>query len=257
MKTKNEEGMKKCAECQKSKDLSSFHKNKRNKDKHRDICKDCVCEKSRQYYINNKDEKLEYQKSYYLKHKDEIKEKKKTYAVKNKSKIKEKKKRYYEENKETILEKCKEKYHKDRDHILEIRRENNKKNINKIRKQRREGYEKQKDDIHFKLSSNIRKRLGQALRGNYKAGSAVKDLGCSIEKLKIYLEERFYQHLETGNIMSWENYGRKGWHIDHIKPLSSFDLTDRDQFLKACHYTNLQPLWAEDNYKKGNNVVTI
>lgn len=50
--------------------------------------------------------------------------------------------------------------------------------------------------------------------------------------------------------MSWTNYG--DWHIDHIKPLASFDLTDRVQLLVACHFTNLQPLWAEENLKKGD-----
>ena len=51
--------------------------------------------------------------------------------------------------------------------------------------------------------------------------------------------------------MAWKNYGK--WHIDHIIPLDSFDLTIREQLLEACHFTNLQPLWEEDNLKKGSN----
>ena len=80
----------------------------------------------------------------------------------------------------------------------------------------------------------------------------ISDLGSSIEELKLYLEKQFYNHPTTNEIMSWDNYGFYGWHMDHIKPLSSFDLTNRDQFLKACCYINLQPLWAEDNLFKGN-----
>ena len=106
-------------------------------------------------------------------------------------------------------------------------------------------YEKRKlsNDIQYRLACRLRRRLSQALKGIYKSGSAVHDLGCSIEKFKVYLESLF----QSG--MSWDNYGE--WHIDHIIPLSKFDLTDREQLLKACHYTNLQPLWAEDNLRKG------
>ena len=102
-----------------------------------------------------------------------------------------------------------------------------------------------KTDIQYKLSKSLRSRLNKALQGNYKIGSAVKDLGCSIVELQMYLESKF----QSG--MTWDNHGFYGWHIDHIKPLASFDLTDRAQLLLACHYTNLQPLWAIDNLSKG------
>jgi len=104
--------------------------------------------------------------------------------------------------------------------------------------------------LNGKIANNLRGRLGKAFRGNYKSGSAVKDLGCSIAKLKIKLQLGFHRHPATGEYMTWNNYGRKGWHIDHIKSLCSFNLSDKEQFLIAVHYTNLQPLWARDNLKK-------
>lgn len=107
---------------------------------------------------------------------------------------------------------------------------------------------KYKEDELFKIKKRLRGRVRDALKNNQKSGSAIQDLGCSVEDFKVYLESKF----ESG--MSWENYAPKGWHIDHIKPLSSFDLTDRKQFLEACHYTNLQPLWWYDNLSKGNKV---
>ena len=100
--------------------------------------------------------------------------------------------------------------------------------------------------IQGRLRSNLRTRLYSAINGNQKTGSAVCDLGCTIDELKAYLEVLF----RPG--MTWDNWAFDGWHIDHIKPLVSFDLTDREQFLQACHYTNLQPLWAKENLSKSD-----
>ena len=109
----------------------------------------------------------------------------------------------------------------------------------------KERLRKYREKTQVRLAARLRKRLRKAIKNNYKSGSAVGDLGCSIVDLKTYLEKQF----ELG--MSWDNWAVDGWHIDHIKPLASFDLTDRAQFLEACHYTNLQPLWAKDNLSKG------
>jgi hypothetical protein len=108
------------------------------------------------------------------------------------------------------------------------------------------GYEKRRKsvDINFKLRKLLRTRLQSAMRGNYKSGSAVRDLGCSIDELKIHLEKQF----KSG--MNWQNHGKFGWHIDHIKPLSSFDLTNPQQLKEAVHHTNLQPLWWQENLSK-------
>ncbi len=104
---------------------------------------------------------------------------------------------------------------------------------------------RRKTDPEFKLSAALRVRLNNAVKRNSKGGSAVKLLSCTIKELKIYLEAKF----QPG--MTWDNWSLYGWHIDHIIPLSSFDLSDHTEIAKACHFTNLQPLWAKDNMSKG------
>lgn len=101
-----------------------------------------------------------------------------------------------------------------------------------------------KTNLEYRLKNILRARLRLVIKGKIKSGSAVKSLGCSIQEFKLYMESKFLYG------MSWENYGQ--WHIDHIKPISSFNLSDEKEFNKACHYTNLQPLWASDNLKKSN-----
>ena len=99
------------------------------------------------------------------------------------------------------------------------------------------------NNLEYRLTHVLRSRLGSAIRGTAKAASTKELIGCSIKHLRAHLERQF-----TAG-MSWDNYG--DWHIDHIRPCASFDLTDPGQQRECFNYTNLQPLWAEDNMKKG------
>jgi hypothetical protein len=76
-----------------------------------------------------------------------------------------------------------------------------------------------------------------------KHGNTMELTGCSKEHLISHIESMFV------NGMSWDNYGE--WHIDHIKPCASFDLTNIEQQKLCFNWTNLQPLWASDNIRKG------
>lgn len=102
-------------------------------------------------------------------------------------------------------------------------------------------------DTSYKIACNLRCRMSEAIKNDFKCGSSVKDLGCSIPEFKKYIESKF----QPG--MTWENWGRDTWHLDHITPLSWFNLEDRNQFLISAHYSNYQPLWAVDNWSKYNN----
>ena len=138
--------------------------------------------------------------------------------------------------------------------IKERNREQQKKyyynNIDKTRERRR-NYENNriKNDPQFRLSKNIRRRVLFFLQSNniYKNNKTFEIIGCTPQQLKEYIQSQFRDN------MSWENYGYYGWHIDHIIPLSSSNT--EEELYKLCHFTNLQPLWAEDNLKKSNKIL--
>lgn len=73
-------------------------------------------------------------------------------------------------------------------------------------------------------------------------------IGCDIEHLIKHLESQFRDG------MSWDNYGIKGWHIDHIIPCNAFNLWNPEEQKKCFHYTNLQPLWASENLAKSDRI---
>ena len=76
-----------------------------------------------------------------------------------------------------------------------------------------------------------------------------KLLGCTVSFFMKHIESQWKEG------MTWDNYGYRGWHIDHIIPCSAFDLTKEEEQKKCFHYTNQQPLWAEENMKKGAKIL--
>jgi hypothetical protein len=141
-----------------------------------------------------------------------------------------KKKEWYLANKDKELTKIRNYQQDNRAHLAQKHNE-----YTKLRK---------RQDPTFKIACNLRTRVNEVISGKNKKGSAIKDLGCSVRELKTYLESKF----QPG--MTWDNHSQHGWHLDHIKPLVDFNLEDTEQFKQACHYTNLQPLWAEDHVVK-------
>lgn len=113
-------------------------------------------------------------------------------------------------------------------------------------------YEKKRKEIDptFKLLKTLRSRLGNVLKrkGIEKTVNTIELLGCTIDFLKGFIEAKFK------NGMNWENHG--DWHIDHIRPCASFNLTNEEDVKKCFHYTNLQPLWAKENLIKGSKYGT-
>lgn len=223
---------KKCSKCGIIKDVSFFSKNNKTKDKLHCSCKECDKEKyhkNREYnilrmreYKKNNPEKI---KDYFLRNKDSYQE----YRDSKKEEIKSYMKDYYKNN----LEKRKKYLEKNKE-ILSLKRNNSE-------KKRRDS------DSLYKLKIYMRNRIWFYLKKTdiRKKNTTFELVGCNPHELKIYLEQKF----NSG--MSWDNQGE--WHIDHIIPLSS--AKTEEELYKLCHFTNLQPMWASENIRKGSKIL--
>lgn len=153
----------------------------------------------------------------------------KRYKLANKEKIARQRKQYYEAHKEQEIARSKE-YR--RAHKKEI----NKRNYEYVKT-------RLKKDPLYKVTRYLRSRVHNVTKGQ-KSAHTMELMGCSVEEFKLYLQAKFTKG------MHWNNYGK--WHIDHIRPCSSFNLLDPEEQKKCFHYINLQPLWASDNLKKSD-----
>lgn len=171
----------------------------------------------------------------------------KKYALNNQDKIKISQKNYFIENKKDILAKNKENRIIKKLQYSESKKVWKENNREKVRGYRRKMKAKRKtSDLLYKLKENLRCRYSICLKVKKfnKTAKFREYLGCDLDFFKNHISSQFKTN------MNWDNYGKYGWHIDHIKPLDS--AKTEEELVKLLHYTNLQPLWAEDNYKKKN-----
>ena len=225
--------MKQCTKCKSHKATDHFYKNKASPDGCFCWCRLCCRER---YQEDNKD-RIE------AKNKRMATNRERAMAAKN-ERI-EAKKLKAEAAKERAKLRASTRYQENKDHILAINKKWSQANKHKRNARARQ---RRKEDPLFRLSLAIRARITKALKNETKDTSSIDLLGCSVEYARQRLESQFTKG------MTWKNHGVKGWHIDHIIPCDSFDLSDMDQKKQCFHYTNLQPLWWRDNIIKANKL---
>lgn len=208
----------------------------------------------------------------YLKYHEKNKEKRRQQAraryLKNKERHRVRSRAKYLANREAILARCKSNYQKNKTLKAEQQRKRLKQpaalarhrglcarwaaaNREKMRAFYRKAYHKGMKDPKVAMGFRLRVRLAGVFRRlkatPKKAASTMALVGCSREQLVAHIESQFKRG------MTWEN--RSAWHLDHIRPISSFDLLDPEQQRECFHFSNLQPLWRQENLEKSDKVI--
>lgn len=207
--------MKLCTYCNIQKSVEAFNKCTNNKDGLEYHCKDC----NKKKYLTNKAKINARRTELYYLNRDEELAKKAVYTKAHKQQ-------------KAAYDKIYRAAHREEQAKL-----------------KKEWESKNRLDPKFRLVRNLRRRIHHALKGSHKTDQTLKLLGCSIEGFKVYLEHQFLED------MSWDNYGLTGWHIDHINPCYTYDLSDPVQQRECFHYTNQRPLWASDNLSRSKSLV--
>ena len=232
---------KKCWDCKVEKNIELFCKDISKLGGYKTQCKECSAKYTKERYKNPEikeyiiQKKREYRKNpefvqkereaykkYY--HRPEIKKRYEEYR--NRSDVKEYQTKYYNDpiNKERRLI-----------NLIEYRPIVNE----RLRK-------KYEEDLDYRLKQILRSRLKKALNGR-KTKKSLEYIGCDIDFLKKWIEFRFEHD------MNWDNYATV-WHIDHILPIDAFDFTKETDITICNNWTNLQPLYINENLSKNNKI---
>jgi len=241
---------KKCRICGLELDMESFPFRNKQLGSRRTECIKCTAVLKRKRYFENIEENKKKQKIRRDNSKDYRRAYDKKREIEQKDALKHKRKERYERNKQAVLSRRKDYYSRNRDKQIESVSKYIQENKNRVRQRQRENHKRRMSDPEYAIKKALRSRVSAAVkRKGMKCDRTIKLVGCSMKQLVSYLESKFVDG------MSWDNYGPKGWHIDHIKPCDSFDLSNPEEQKICFHFTNLQPLWWLDNLKKRNKLV--
>lgn len=232
--------LKTCSKCNKIKTIAEFGKVKKGKNGLNSQCKEC-----------NKDKKAEADRRYRKKHKVELAEKKRQYREDNQDKVTAYHKEYYKNNKKVIIENNQKWFDKNPDKRRAIQDRYVKTHPDQLKETTRKSFQRRYGTLKGKLTLTISAGICGSLGSGSKSGRHWETLvNFTVDQLKVHLEKQFRDG------MSWDNYGKYGWHIDHKIPISAFNFeTPEDIDFKKCWcLENLQPLEAKKNISKRDKV---
>ena len=254
--------MKKCSKCGEAKPPSEFHKCAKSSDGLANKCKPCKAEYKRAEYIKTRETCLARTAKYRAANPERVSLAKKVSRLKKIDQYKAKESSAYWNNRDAALTYSKE-YREKNKEAVKVRN----KAYNELHRERKNEYQRayqannrearqayrnewkkrrRKEDPVFWLRDAARSRVSLAFRnqGYRKTSKARAMIGCDFDQLAAHIEAQF----KDG--MGWDNRGQ--WEIDHIVPLASAKTVD--ELMALCHYTNLQPLWREENRSKGAKI---
>ena len=282
-----------CANCKKFKVHTEFRKDVSKLDGLRYSCKQCERRRRRESYRANHEENKRKQHDYYQKHRGRIIQSVKASYRRRQEKVLKQKALYRAENRDKIIETLRAHRRKNRDRLVaeqrahyqanrekltaakraarqanpekarEINRQWRLNNPQRAAQLQREGYQKHKHkrvawereyrrkNANRRISVSLRNRLNAVLRGNVKVSSVLALLGCSLNEFKKHFQSKFTEG------MSWQKFLNGEIHIDHTIPCASYDLSKEAEQRSCFHFSNLQPLWARDNLRKGKRTLQV
>ncbi len=225
-----------CFKCHINKPLDEFHKHSRMADGHLNKCGVCTTDDVRKW--REKKGKQEERRERYARELDlgtrtRQRSQEEISATKDPLRGKKNKQEYYKLHYEKLRGLANARARRDENRIPLLAK-------------RKERYW---NDPTYRIRVVLSRRLGMALKNNYKAAKTMALAGATAEIVRAHIESLFQEG------MSWANYGQ--WHIDHVIPFAAFDMSQESHQRQVCHYTNLQPLWAKDNLRKSSKISTV